>query len=65
MFIGNTISDVKLRYLRRVGVGFLLAGVFVPFDLLAVMVVLGAGVYICFTAFLYLHQRLALHRMAA
>lgn len=45
--------------------GFLLASIFVPLDLMAVVVALGVGVYICISAILYLRQWLALHRMAA
>jgi hypothetical protein len=45
--------------------GLLLAGVFVPLDLLALVVVLVAGVYFCIRAIVYLRQRLALHRKAA
>jgi hypothetical protein len=40
----------------------LLAGVFIPFDLLAIILVFGAGVYICIKVILYLRQRLALYR---
>jgi hypothetical protein len=65
MFVENTLSDVRLRYLRRVGMGLLLVGVFVPLDLLALMVVLVAGVYFCVRAIVYLRQRLALYRRAA
>jgi hypothetical protein len=65
MFVGNTLSNVNRQNLRRVGLGFLLAGVFVPLDLLALVVVLVAGVYFCIRAIMYLRQRLALHRMAA
>lgn len=65
MYDGSTLSDAKLRYLRTVGLGFLLAGVFVPLDLLALVVVLGGGVYFCIRAIVYLRQKLALHRMAA
>lgn len=36
--------------------GFLLAGVFIPFDLLAAVIVAGIGVYICVKAILYLRQ---------
>jgi hypothetical protein len=42
----------------------LLAGVFVPLDLLAFVVILVAGVYFCIMAIVYLRQRLALRRMA-
>jgi hypothetical protein len=63
MSVGNTLSDAKLRYLRRVGLGFLLAGVFVPLDLLALVMVLVAGVYFCIMAIVYLRERLALRRM--
>ena len=43
--------------------GFLLAGVFIPFDLLVVILVVGTGVYICIKVILYLRQRLALYRL--
>lgn len=39
--------------------GFLLTGVLLPFDLLAALAVLGAGVYICIRIVLYMRQRLA------
>ncbi|KAE8451233.1 hypothetical protein EG329_004397 [Mollisiaceae sp. DMI_Dod_QoI] len=58
------ISDANLRWFRRMGMGFLLAGVCVPFDLLVIMVVLGAGVFISIRTVLYLRDRLALHRLA-
>jgi hypothetical protein len=45
--------------------GFLLALVFVPLDLLALVVVLVAGVYFCIRAIAYLCQRLALLRKVA
>jgi hypothetical protein len=62
MFAGTQISDSQLRWARRLGMGFLLAGVFIPFDLLAIILVFGAGVYICIKVILYLRQRLALYR---
>jgi hypothetical protein len=65
MFVRNTLSDVRLGYLRRVGMGLLLVSVFVPLDLLALMVVLVAGVYFCVRAIMYLRQMLALYRRAA
>ncbi|KAE9379235.1 hypothetical protein N431DRAFT_154723 [Stipitochalara longipes BDJ] len=65
MFVGNTLSNNKLRYLRKVGLGFLLAGVFVPLDLLTLVVVGAAGVYFCIRAVEYLRQRLALYRILA
>jgi hypothetical protein len=42
--------------LRRLGMGLLFACVFVPFDLLAFLVVLGCGVYICIKTALYLRH---------
>ena len=41
------------------GMGFLLAGVFIPFDLLVIILISGAGVYICIKVILYLRQTLA------
>jgi hypothetical protein len=64
MFAGTNISDDHLRWSRNLGMGFLLAGVFFPIDLLAVIAVLGAAVYICIRVFLYVRQRLAFHRLA-
>ena len=62
MLVGNPLSDDRLRSLRRMGLGFLLAGVFLPLDLLAVVVIVTAGVYFCIQ---YMRQRLALYRQAA
>ena len=62
MYVGKQLSDDKLRYLRRMGLAFLLAGVFLPLDILTVVVVSIAGVYFCVQ---YVRQRMALHRPAA
>jgi len=47
MFARADVSDDQLRFLRRIGFGLLLAAVFIPFDLLAIVGFLGAGVYLC------------------
>lgn len=47
MSAGANISDEQLHLLRQIGFGLLLAAVFVPLDLLAIVVILGIGVYIC------------------
>jgi hypothetical protein len=62
MFAGNKLSDANLRWMRRVGMGFFLAGVFLPLTLVVLVVSLAAGVYICITAGLYVRQRWAHHR---
>jgi len=60
--MGKDVSDTQMQMLRRVGMGVLLAGVFVPFDLLAFMVILGAGVHTCVRVVMYLRHAMALHR---
>jgi len=56
------ITGEQLRWFRRLGMGFLFTVVLVPFDLIVLMAVLGAGVYICLHVLLYLRQSLASHR---
>ena len=46
MFAGSQISNADIRLLRKVGMGFLLAGVFAPCNLLAFLLALMAGVYV-------------------
>lgn len=53
---GPEISDAELQWFRRMGMGFLLAGVFLPFGLLAVLAVLGAGLYVCTRIAMYFHR---------
>lgn len=60
MSVGNAPSDETLRRLRKVGMGILLAAIFVPFDLVVVMALFGAGVYTCMKALVYFRQRAAL-----
>jgi hypothetical protein len=57
MFAGSKLSDANLRWMRKVGMGFLLAGVFLPFDLLILAVILAAGLYICTSTGFYVRQR--------
>ncbi|KAL2074390.1 hypothetical protein VTL71DRAFT_8168 [Oculimacula yallundae] len=40
------MADANVQWLRKMGMGLLLAAVFIPLDLLAFMAVLGAGLYI-------------------
>jgi hypothetical protein len=56
MFVGDNLPDDSIRYLRRLGLGFLLATVFLPLDLLALVLVGAGGVYFCIRA---------VHRLAA
>jgi hypothetical protein len=49
--------DEQVRWLRRLGLGLLLAGVFIPFDLLVISAIIGTGVYICIQFVLYLRHR--------
>lgn len=48
-----------MRWLRRLGLGLLLAGVFIPFDLLVISAAIGTGVYICIRFVLYLRQKVS------
>ena len=57
---GKQLSDSQLRWARKLGMGCLLAGIFVPLDLLAALLGAGIGVYCCIKVFLYLRHRSAL-----
>jgi hypothetical protein len=57
---GNQLPDHQLQWARKLGMGFLLAAVFVPFDLLATLLVMGTGVYCCIKVILYARHRLTL-----
>lgn len=51
-------AEEQVRWARRLGLGLLLAGVFIPFDLLVMLGIFGTGVYICVRFALYLRARL-------
>jgi hypothetical protein len=59
MWVSQGAADQHIRWIRKLGLGFLLAGVFVPFELLVVSAMVGTGVYICIRFVLYLRQRLS------
>jgi len=61
--VENHVAEANLRWLRRTGIGILFAGMFVPFDLVVILAVLGVGLYLSIRAVLYLRDRLALHRL--
>ncbi|RDW71298.1 hypothetical protein BP6252_07861 [Coleophoma cylindrospora] len=44
---GKQFDDTQLQWLRKVGMGFLFAGVLFPLDVLAITMFLMAGLYIC------------------
>lgn len=52
----NYLSDQQLQWLRRVGMVILLLGVFVPFDLLAILALLLVGGYFCIRMGVYLRR---------
>ncbi|PSS18624.1 hypothetical protein M430DRAFT_35096 [Amorphotheca resinae ATCC 22711] len=58
VYTRSHISDQQMLWFRKVGMGFLLAAIFVPFDLLVIVAVLGAGVYICIRVVLSLCRRM-------
>lgn len=42
----NHLSDIHLLWLRRLGMGFLLAAIFIPYNLLLAMGLMGALIYV-------------------